>query len=273
MTPSRRPIEASDARPERRGVVTNASRDRDREWLEQELRSEPHQKLLRWLQRKDPFLRQFSTWAAVIAFMRNGTSRDPRKDEILRPIFEAHAQEEDPRWRAILLAIFWPGLESIHVQKRHWDPDPDEHWQNIVWTFLHVLCRIDVTRRPDRLVQKVYNDTVHHLYDNYRRAWDRTNRECHADPEEIDALVGGGEGIDFAGIELREAQGMEIERLREHIDTGRITEADVLLLIGTRVYGTSVADYARETGMDYQVAKKRRQRAEAAIGRFEEGDR
>ena len=73
-------------------------------------------------------------------------------------------------------------------------------------------------------------------------------REFTADPEEIDALAGGVEGIDFAGIELREAQEIEIERLREHLDAGRITEADFLLLIGTRVYGKSVADYAPRGG-------------------------
>ncbi len=82
-------------------------------------------------------------------------------------------------------------------------------------------------------------------------------------------MVDDVECIDFARIELREAQ----ERLREHLNAGRITEADFLLLIGTRVYGKSVADCARETGLDYQVAKKRRQRAEAAIGRFEEEKR
>ncbi len=70
---------------------------------------------------------------------------------------------------------------------------------------------------------------------------------------------------------LREVQENEIERLRQHMDTGRITEADFLLLVGTRVYGKSVADYAREAGMNYQAAKKRRQRAEAAIRRFEGG--
>jgi len=244
-------------------------RDEDRERLEQDLQASAYQALLRKLQREHLFFRSFRTWADVIAFMRNGTSTDPRKDEVLRPIFAAHAGDEDPRWRAVLLAIFWPGLESIHYQKRGWDADPDERWQNITWTFLQVLCRIDVKRRPDRLVQKVYNDTVHHLHDEYRRAWNRTNREFTAEPEEIDALAGGVEGIDFAAVELREAQEAEIERLREHLDAGRITEADFLLLVGTRVYGQSIADYARGAGLDYQVAKKRRQRAEAVIRRFE----
>ena len=240
-------------------------RDEDRERLARELQDSTYQALLRTLQQTHRFFRRFRTWADVIACMRNGTSTDPRKDEVLRPIFEAHAEDEDPRWRAVLLVIFWPGLASIHVHKRGWDTDPEERWQNVVWTFLKVVCRIDLIKRSDRLVQKVINDTVHHLHDEYRRAWNRTNREVTAEPDEIAALVGGVAGIDLVGIELREQQAIEIERLHEHLDAGRITEADYLLLVGTRVYGQSVADYAREANLDYQVAKKRRQRAEAVI--------
>jgi hypothetical protein len=245
----------------------------DLDRLEQDLQGSAYQVLLGKLQRDHLFLRRFRTWAAVLAFMRSGTSADPRKDEVLRPILAAHGEDQDARWRAVLLAIFWPGLRSIHRQKRRWDADPDERWQNITWTFLQVLCRIDVKRRPDRLVQKVFNDTVHHLYDEYRRTWSRTNREFTAEPEELEELAGGVEGIDFAGIELREAQEIEFKRLREHLVAGRISEPDFLLLVGTRIYGQSVADYAREAGLAYQVAKKRRQRAEAAIRRVEEAKR
>jgi hypothetical protein len=260
--------------------VACPAQDRDRERLEQELQSVSNQELLARLQRGRPFLRQFSTWADVLAFMRSGTSTDPRKDEILRPILAAHAEDQDPRWRVVLLAIFWPGLRSILRQKGHWDiENPDELWQRITWAFLQVICRVDVRRRPDRLVQKIRNDTFHRVYEEYRRDWDRVSREVRPapkdpedteDPEAFDALVGGVEGIDFAGIELRQAQELEIKRLRGHLVAGRIAEADFLLLVGTRIYGQSVADYAREAGVAYQVAKKRRQRAEAAIRRFEE---
>ena len=202
--------------------------------------------------------------------MRNGTSKDPRKDEVLRPMFEVHAEDKDPRWRAVLMVIFWPGLKSIHVQKQSWDPDPDERWLNVVCTFLKVLSRIDVRRRPHRLVQKVYNDTVHHLYDVYQRIWKRTSREFRADPEEIDAFVGGVEGLGFADIERREAREAVIAYLREHWDAGRISKPNFLLLLGTQVYGKSIAEYARWAGLDYEVAKKRRRRAEAAIRRFED---
>ena len=50
-----------------------------------------------------------------------------------------------------------------------------------------------------------------------------------------------------------------------------ISEADFLLLVGTRVYGKTAAQYARETGMCSDLARKRRLRAEAAIRKAEEG--
>ena len=245
------------------------SRNRARKLLERELKSEQYQELLRRLQERESLFQCFLDWNDVVAFMRRGTSRDPQKDEILRPIFQAHSEDQDQRWRTILLVIFWPGLESIHWKKRGWDLDPDERWQNIVWTFLQVICRVDVTKRPSRLVQKVFNDTVHHLHDEYRHEWDWMNRKRIKEADEIERLAGGAEDIAFATVELRDAQEAEIRRLHRHMQEGRISEADFLLLVGTRVYGNSVAEYAREAGLDYQVAKKRRQRVEAAIRQFE----
>ena len=247
------------------------SRDRDREQLEKELQANAYQKLLRRLQRKERFLRQFGTWADVLRFMRGGTSRDQRKDGILRQVFRARSANGDPRWHTVLLTTFWPALKSIHAQKRHWDPNADERWQNLLSAFYRVLYRIDVERRPDRLAQKVYNDTVHELYEGYRRAWVHENREFRADPGELEAVAGLA-GIDFAGIERRQVQDLEIDRLRVHLDAGRITEAGFVLLVYTRVYGKSIASYARELGLKYPATRKRRWRIEKRIRRFEEED-
>lgn len=239
--------------------------------LEQELRSEGYSALLSQMRHDEPFFHRFETWEEVIGYMRAGTSRDPGKDEVLRPILRAHQNGQDHRWRAILLAIFWPGLISIHRQKRHWDGDIDERWQNVTWTFLEVLCRVDVRRRQDRLVQKLFNDTVHRLYGEYRRKWSAAASEFPVELDDLNALSGGVDDIDYAGIELRLAQAAEVRRLREHRDAGRISEADFLLLVGTRVYGKSAAEYARETGIDSALARQRRFRAEQAIRRHEGG--
>ena len=83
-------------------------------------------------------------------------------------------------------------------------------------------------------------------------------------------LAGNVDGIDFETIQLRREHAVEVDRLQAHRDAGRITEADFFLLLGTRLYGKSVADYARDFGWSYQNAKKHRQRAEARIRRFEQ---
>jgi len=247
------------------------SRHEDRERLEQEIRSGTYQALLHGLQKRHHFLRRFHTWDQAISFMRCGTSRDPLKDEVLRPIFQSHFDDQDHRWRAILLLIFWPGLESIHSKKYYWEPlHPDELWSNIIWTFLEVICRVDVKRRPERLVSKIVNDVFHRLHDEYRRVWNRMERETNIEQEEFEALAGGVEDVGIAMVELRDHLEAQVRRLRKHMEEGRISEADFLLLVGTRVYGRPLADYARDAGIAYETVKKRGQRAEAVIRRFEE---
>ena len=250
--------------------MQSASRwQQDYEHLERELSKSEYVRLLWRLQRVAPFLDRFDTWADVIAFMRAGTSDDPRKDKVLRPILRTHAQNSDHRCRTILLVIFWPGLQSIFWQKAGWDPDHHERLQRVVWTFLEVVCRLDLRRRPRRLVQKLINDTVNRLYRQYKRDWNQAALAPSMDPGLLEALAGGVEHIDFAIFEERDVQEAEIARLRAHMEGGRIGEADFLLLVGTRVYGQALADYVREHDLDYEAAKKRRQRAEATICRHE----
>lgn len=251
--------------------MQSTSRDRGYQRLQEEVAGVEYGRLLKRLQRSEPSLQGFSKWSDFIAFMREGTSDDPRKEEALLAILQAHAVDQDPRWRAILLLVFWPGLDSIFNRKVRWDPDEDERWQNVVWAFLQTVWKLDIARRTDRLVQRLINGTIHRLHDEYRRVWNRSDRETTTDPEQLEEMVGGGEGVDFDGIDLRLMQDAEIKRFRDHMDAGRISEADFLLLVGTRVYGKTAAQYARETGISSDLARKRRLRAEAAIRKAEEG--
>jgi len=74
----------------------------------------------------------------------------------------------------------------------------------------------------------------------------------------------------FAEMEMREEQDDRVENFRKHVDAGRISETDFHLLVGTLVYGRRLSECAEDVGLNYQAAKKRRQRAGAAIRRFEE---
>ncbi|MBI5886150.1 MAG: hypothetical protein HZB85_06165 [Deltaproteobacteria bacterium] len=237
--------------------------------LEQELQGEEYRTLLQELKGKAEFLRRYDTWADVVAFMRDGEANDRLTDEVLRPVFKAHTESGDRRWRTILLVIFWPGLESVHWRKRGWDSDIEERWQNLVWTFLQVVCRIDVSRRSDRLAQKVINDTIHYLHDEYSQIWKAKCLEIEFEDNGFKFMTSGNEGIDFTRIDLGYAQRSEIRKLKKHMEEGRINEADFFMLVGTRVYGKPLPGYSREMGLNYEAVKKRRLRVEAVIREHE----
>lgn len=247
--------------------MSSVSRDAERRQLEWEILQEDHQAMLDRLRKGNPLLRGFGTWGDVVAFMRQGTSRDPGKDAVLLPIVQAHAQDHDQRWRRILMVIFWPGLEAIWRRKRYWDSDPDALWTNVTWAFLQTVCRLDPSRRSSRLVQRTINDVFHRLHDEYRRDWDRAAREVVTDPDE---LVGRDveDGREAAAAALWMEQESRIAILKTHRAAGRISDADFLLLMGTQVYGRSLVECALESGLNYEAAKKRHQRAMKAIGGF-----
>ena len=250
--------------------MANLPKDKEREQLEQELQNDEYRSLLQRLQQKYPFYRDFSAWGDVLTYMREGSSKDPLKDEVLRPILAAHAEDHDYHWRTVLLVIFWPGLKSICIRRHRWDPEFEELWANTVWVFLEAVCRLDLTKRSHRLVQKLVNDTTWRLGVEYRRERERAAFEIPTDPELLECLAGGVEDPGLRELDFREEQQVQVKRFQEHLRAGRISEVDFDLLVGTFVYGKCLRECAREAGLSYQAAKKRRQRAEAAIRRFEE---
>jgi hypothetical protein len=261
--------------------VSSTSWEQDRKRLERELRSEPYPSLLQNLKRQNPSFREFDSWDEIIVIMRATSVKDPRTDEILKPIFGAYRDGRDPGWRTILLALFWRELERIHGFKSHWDADPEALWANTTWAFLETIDRINLQTRPDRLGQKIFNDTIHRLHDGYRREWDWENSivdpsdwENEDDDEgkagnRLETLMGGREAVEFGDVELRHDQEVEIKCLRAYVSRGLISEPDFFLIVGTRIYGASLSDYVEDQGLDYESAKKRRQRAEATIRRLE----
>ena len=242
-----------------------AQKDSERAQLEREVGKHEYAALLHRLQEEHAFLREFGTWMEVAAFMRAGTSDDPRKDEVLRPILSAHAEDRDPRWRSILLLLFWPRLRAAAIRRRSWDPEFDELWTNTVYTFLQAVCDWDLVKRPDRLFRRLVNYTTWRMGVDYRRARSQAEMELPSDPEMVEFLSGGSEDVSFMMIEFRDDQDALIRWLQEHMEAGRITEVDFHLLVGKFVYGRLLRECADEVGLSYQAAKKRRQRAEATV--------
>lgn len=233
--------------------------------LGRELQGGGYSVLLRQIQRTSPFFMAFNSWEEVVAYMRTQGGDKTDADKILVPVLTAHQQDGNPYWRHILLLMFWPGLRSLHNQKQHWDTDPEELWQNLSLTFLEVVSRLDPAKRQERLAQKIINDTVHRLGDIYRKRWAIAKAEVSYDTEEGELLLGGKDDIDYWGIELRIRQESAIRHLRKYLLAGVINEEEFLLIVGTRIYGKSISDYANDSGLNYELARKRRQRAEAKV--------
>ena len=89
-------------------------------------------------------------------------------------------------------------------------------------------------------------------------------------PERAEENIPGVHGIDLEAIDLRASYRQRFRALQEHLSAGRISQPEFFLLLGTRLHGHSLAEYARAAGLDYEVAKKKRQRLEARLKRLEE---
>lgn len=240
--------------------MSAVSRDRDLACLERELRTEEYQGRLASLQEREP-LRGVATWAEFVTLVWSLPRGDwERRDALLRPIFAAHAADRDPRWRTVLLVAFWPGLLWVWKGTRRLDRDDEERWQRTVWAFYEVICRIDLSRRRDRLGQKVVNDVLNRTRNEYRRERGRAEVEIQPGPGLIERVAAR------TSDEIRE---LDYRRdLVGHARAGRIAEEDIFLILGTRLYGKTLAEFADGVGLTPEAAKKRRLRAEAALRRF-----
>ncbi|MFO7900229.1 MAG: hypothetical protein R6V58_14360 [Planctomycetota bacterium] len=234
----------------------------DRAQLRREVSSRSYQDLLHRLH-SEGSLKSFDTWLEVVDFMHDPSRSDELKDEALRTLFRRQREHEDRRCQTILLLIFWPSLKSIFERKRGWDSDIEELWQAITSVFLERVDQLDERQRPTGIARKLFNDTIHHLHKVYERRWHTADNETTA-PAAPETL-GGEESVELLRVELADLRRSIIDRLHRELPPGPNREDDVALIVGTRLAGRSVREYADETGQSYAVLRKRRQRAEASL--------
>jgi len=237
---------------------------KDRERVEREIQEAEFNVLLEVFQKQAAGMTEFDSWASVLKFMRLADGDADRKNAVLVAIVQARSDFPDPRWATIFLAIFWPGLEGIHRRKKHWDDDRKECWQNVLLAFLAVIERLDLTKRAERLVQRIIWETIHRLHDHYRRVWRQNDFGTPTDNVLLqDKVLDWDIGCDL--VDHFDEIERVIMRLRQHVKSGRINETDFFLIVSVRFKGRSIQECADELGIGYQAAKKRRQRAEASL--------
>ncbi|MFN8180146.1 MAG: hypothetical protein U0167_19620 [bacterium] len=243
-------------------------RQNDHRLLERRLLQQLYLGHLAWLRERCDDLRETTSWPD--AARQLGT---PVPDRALLPILHSVREDGSAAWNPILLLLFWPTLERIYRRKRRrWGKDDDEFWTDVLANFSAAIARLDPEQRPERIAQKVFNDTARGLYLTCRRGWVVSHREVLAADEEPDLRLevehpdGRWEGEDADWRCDREFRRRHYLRLlRRHV----IAPQDYLLLCGTRVCGWTIAVCAEGLGMTAESAKKRLQRVESRIRRLD----
>ena len=244
-----------------------------RRQLENQLYNVSLQRKLTTLRAEFPAYQKFTSWPEVLEILHDRSLSDKTKDDLLRPLFWTRTKDNDAEWNVILTLVFWPTLEAVFHKKRKWDTDAEEFWHHLYWTFLEAVSRIDVTKRPHRLGAKVYNDTLHDLYRRYKRQWRQRDRETTLTPKKYDALLTTTAGDTGEEIVIQAESGLVLRNLSRLQRRGVLSQAEFDLLVATDLNGQTVADFARENSLEYQMVKKRRQRARAKIYRAEKNSR
>ncbi len=218
-------------------------------------------KLLIQLQAIDPCFSQFESWNELIIALPRQKLRSPPIDKMLRIIINQSQLKPDEKWNLVLTAIFSPLLEVIFNKLTNKFDLPhdkiDDLWQNIHWSFLKVLNRIDLVARKGPVASKIYNDVYHDLYLHIVADSNLTTSEVDIDVFEY---------IDISSLDLvSKSDEIEIADCRCDLDRfrsdGLIDDLEYHLLYGRIIYGEPLIEAAERLGVGNEIAKKRHQRA------------
>jgi hypothetical protein len=233
--------------------------------LERKLREAEFRELLHQAQHKEPALAPFSEWSDVLTFLRCRISAPDSKAHTFAAILRTYQTTRDSRWSAILLAAYWLTLVAIHMRKTRWDADPDELWQSIVAAFFSSAHNCDSA--DPRVLENLYSDVLRRLRRLYRRQWRYELRHRLMTPQSLRVVAGGGPCAGLQEAEHCDALNFSKQRLQCWVCNRLLTPEQAAMLFFTRVAGAGLADYCRCCGLNFERARKQRQRIEAALER------
>lgn len=255
------------------------SSNKIREDLEREVLGNDFGRFFDETLRRETALAEFDGPAALIKFLHTPSEEYGRKDAALCALLRAYQAAGPDRAGigSLLLLILWPGLEAIVRSKRDQFKEVEDLWGEVHWAFLETAWRYPVERRPARVANNLKLDTLNRLCTLQRErcqhqdvvktlldAARREGEELFASPPldvtTLDAPPPTAKAEDRAEVLARACD--------RAVEEGLISDLDRLLITATRIYGRELKAYAREHGLAYEMAKKRRQRAEQVVRRL-----
>ena len=170
--------------------------------------------------------------------MRGGTSDDARKDQILlsysRRIARTKTRGGGDSPGDLLADWIQSTAERAGTRRRR-------AWQNVLWVFLRVVLHVRSVKRPSRWSES-HQRYCPRPYEGI--ASGGITRNAHG-PRRPASWPAAMTTSTMSGSIFAWRRGGE-ERPGKLLNAGLIEEDGFLLIVGTRVYGKSMADYARD---------------------------
>lgn len=235
------------------------------EELERCLREPEFGLFLERLRASRPSLWPFRAWEDVREFVQAETTDEAARDGVLAALLQAAQGVERERGSAALLAIFWPDLERMSGRKRAWDAEGPELMQNAIFAFMQAVARIDLAQRVERLRAKLVNDTFHDLHLMYAEEWAHQASTAHFPKETLIEMAGGAESCAYDEIDGHDSCAKTVRLVGACVREGLLSPEDLNLFMVHRVQGVPLDEYAKQAGLTYAAARKRRYRAERFI--------
>lgn len=211
----------------------------------------PRGAMARW-QEREPALADVPDLDALAAHLLDrGTPHDAR-DDLLAALVRLARADGDAATAVIVCLL--PGIRRHAHRMAATGSRGDACAEMVAQTLAHVR-RYDLRRRPRRIAANLLLDAMSHTLD--ARAKD------HA----WSAMT-----VRLDDVTLPPAPVDELDPLEEAVELGLLTRHDAALIGATRCNGLDLGTAAALVGLSYEAAKKRRQRAEARLVRWLDGD-
>jgi hypothetical protein len=251
--------------------------DGTREDLEREVFGQEFGRYFKEGLRCEAELAEFDGPSALIEFLHGHPEDFRRTDAAICALLRAY-QRGGPRRSAIgalLLLVLWPALVSIFDSRKRRCREFQDLWSEVQWAFLETAWRYPLDQRPARVASNLKLDTLkkvtaaerersrHELVTASLLEAAREGRlDLAAPPPELEEAASEAASSAEAARETLQAFRHACDRA---VAQGLISELDRLLIVSTRLYGQDLKAYARTRRLSYEMAKKRRQRAERIV--------
>ena len=202
-------------------------------------------------------LMEFDNWSDLVDDLHMRGLRCPSSDIIVGRILQIQKNDEDPNWSIVLSLLFWPELENVYLRCHRYASNQEQLWHEVYFHYLETIRNLDLCYYKADFAYVINYTVLNKTHRTYSKIW-TDNRLLESLDQRFDELPFFNS---VKSTEKLEAQIDDICKLEKLFKRGLINENDMHMLIATVVYNESLKNYTDRNGFDYELIKKRRQRA------------